>query len=118
MRLFFFVFYQPLKVHTPQSRLDLFTLCKPPLTVADPLAKLSLEHVSQFSSFLFPIHRPHHVLLQRERGLHHEEQSSSAHWSASVCCSFPTRHWPMKNPGPVQRYASVIRDHSSTSRSP
>ena len=43
MRLLFFVFYQPVKVHTPQSPLYLFTLCKPPLTVAYPLAKLSLE---------------------------------------------------------------------------
>ena len=70
MRLRFFVFYQPVKVNTPQPRLSLFTLCKPPLTVAYPLAKLSLERSSHSSSFLFSIHRHHHVLLRREHGLY------------------------------------------------
>src|SRR5262249_27494028 len=64
MHLLFFVCYQPVKVHTPQSRLYLFTLCKPPLTVAYSLAKLSFERLSQSSSFLFPIHRHHHLPLQ------------------------------------------------------
>ena len=78
MHLLFFVCYQPVKAHTPQSRLYLYTLCKPPLTVAYPLPKLSLERLSHSSSFLFPIHRHYHVLLRREPGLRHEDQSSGA----------------------------------------